>query len=942
MPVPESIQSHLKEEYDWLEEVFLTKDMADAVSITWAAHHAKQNRSKPFEVSITSLMPLLRDQAHSVATLRHCMEKIRDAVAFLNPGQIPVIAADQPLYALLKQIQWQWPEYGEDSFVIMFGGLHIEMAALKSLGTVLRNSGWTSSLTEAGVASSGTAESFLSAASVTRTRQAHQITACSLYNLMKEAYYNYCSDEPGRSNMNFEDWCDKRKNESPQFQYWNLVLSMELTVFMLIRSFREGNFNLYIEALAELIPYFFANNNINYSRWLSIHLRDMMTLEQQHPEVAREFHKGNFVVQKSGRHFSAMAIDQAHEQNNAVIKGDGGAIGLTEDPVALRKWMVAGPEVSRVVAAYEASSGSKDSTKSSRHHEQTHSAQKHFFQMVDAYSKVLREMGNPFQEDTADLLVLDTKNIADQALAEMVSTHHQRGKEQFKSFMDGLQNEGRCNFYNPIKKNQVCFFKHEQAASNSKQKILKDDCKLFSRLFISCQNRRSDLYEFFKHENQSAPASLSDNGKLHTCQKSQLAEILQTLVSMPDREPVGDAIIIDGSALINALPPRTPKSFNDYASQDILPKIQSYCAKYKRVDVVFDVYKQSSLKSELRLKRGQGIRRRVIGTSKTPANWRSFLRENTNKTELFHFLAEKICEEQIPSTVIVTKGDCAISNTEKSLVYISPCNHEEADTRIFVHAMDAILEGSKYITIKANDTDVLVIAVSVLPSLQEHGLEKMWIAFGQGASARWIPVHDVVSVIGPQKTSGIRYFHAFTGCDVVSGFRGKGKKSTWQTWNVCDEVSETFTKLSQCPTEVANDDLQKLERFIVLLYDRSSAATGVNEARLDLFARKQRSYDSIPPTQAALKEHAKRAAYQAGIIWGQALISNPETSTPADWGWTQEGDTWQITWTTLPPIALNCQQLTKCSCQKDCNRRCKCFRSGLPCTALCSCVCEEQ
>ena len=79
-------------------------------------------------------------------------------------------------------------EYGEDKFVIMFRGLHIEMAGLTSLGTLLEGSGWTSAITEAGVASSGTAESFLTAPSVTRTRQAHQITACSLYALMKEAY----------------------------------------------------------------------------------------------------------------------------------------------------------------------------------------------------------------------------------------------------------------------------------------------------------------------------------------------------------------------------------------------------------------------------------------------------------------------------------------------------------------------------------------------------------------------------------------------------------------------------------------------------------------------------------------------------------------------------------------------------------------------------------
>ena len=57
-----------------------------------------------------------------------------------------------------------------------------------------------------------------------------------------------------------------------------------------------------------------------------------MTLEKKHPQVAQEFQNGKFVAHKSSRQFSAVAIDQAHEQANAVIKGDGGAIGVTEDP----------------------------------------------------------------------------------------------------------------------------------------------------------------------------------------------------------------------------------------------------------------------------------------------------------------------------------------------------------------------------------------------------------------------------------------------------------------------------------------------------------------------------------------------------------------------------------------------------------------------------------
>ena len=49
-----------------------------------------------------------------------------------------MITFDQLLFDLAKQIQWKWPEkYGEDKVALMFGGLHIEMAALKTLASLI-------------------------------------------------------------------------------------------------------------------------------------------------------------------------------------------------------------------------------------------------------------------------------------------------------------------------------------------------------------------------------------------------------------------------------------------------------------------------------------------------------------------------------------------------------------------------------------------------------------------------------------------------------------------------------------------------------------------------------------------------------------------------------------------------------------------------------------
>ena len=88
-----------------------------------------------------------------------------------------------------------------------------------------------------------------------------------------------------------------------------------------------------------------------------------------------------------------------------------------------------------------------------------------------------------------------------------------------------------------------------------------------------------------RHENQSSPTSLSDGGKLHTCLKSQLTEILDAQVDIPERE----VVIVGGSAMVNLTPSRTSKTFEDYAREDILPKIHFNGTTYKRVDVVFDV-----------------------------------------------------------------------------------------------------------------------------------------------------------------------------------------------------------------------------------------------------------------------------------------------------------------------------------------------------------------
>ena len=77
---------------------------------------------------------------------------------------------------------------------------------------------------------------------------------------------------------------------------------------------------------------------------------------------------------------------------------------MTEDASALRRWMVAGPEVSHLVAEYEAASGAKDATVNTNHHEQTVKAQQVFLEKADKLTRVLQDFGNPFKEESRYLL----------------------------------------------------------------------------------------------------------------------------------------------------------------------------------------------------------------------------------------------------------------------------------------------------------------------------------------------------------------------------------------------------------------------------------------------------------------------------------------------------------------------------------------------------------
>ena len=92
---------------------------------------------------------------------------------------------------------------------------------------------------------------------------------------------------------------------------------------------------------------------------------------------------------------------------------------------------------------------------------------------------------------------------------------------------------------------------------------------------------------------------------------------------------------------------------------------------------------------------------------------------------------------------------------------------------MLLHAVDSANRGYRRIILRTVDTGVLILAVSTVVSQEHTGI---WVAFGSGKHLRYITAHDIAKELGHEKALSLPMFHAFTGCDTVSSFAGRGKR----------------------------------------------------------------------------------------------------------------------------------------------------------------------
>ena len=151
-----------------------------------------------------------------------------------------------------------------------------------------------------------------------------------------------------------------------------------------------------------------------------------------------------------------------------------------------------------------------------------------------------------------------------------------------------------------------------------------------------------------------------------------------------------------------------------------------------------------------------------------------------------------------------------------------------------MHIKDSILRyGTRAAIIWSPDTDVLILGVYFSGELDID----MWFKTGTEEKVRYIPMHEISIELGQELTSVLLAFHAVTGCDSTSYFKGRGKK---RSLSILRNSTDKFQSLKNLGDvfPLTNELISVCESFICRLYEVKSYANDINLLRYNISCKK--------------------------------------------------------------------------------------------------------
>ena len=901
----------------------------------WTAFNALALKDHVPGRSKVGYCPVVNSSPTDVSTVYAILRKCMDRCSSVGLG-FTVVVMDQAIYAKAVDIIAQRPLEFE-SLIPRMGAFHISCVFLAIIGKRFRDAGLYDILVESGVAGSAVASAALDGKQYNRAVRFHKLVAEGLERLRWQEFIQAASDghpeQPfhllqstlqdlqlciSGSNLDmimaspafrelhqrYRTFCQEKSANLPNFRFWSSYLSMVHLLLQFIRSSRTGNWSLHLACIRNVLPWCFAYDHVNYARFLSYYWVQMRSLRSTHPDVSQYLADGGFSVQRSDCAFAQVAADLAIEQSiNRATKTQGGVIGISRSPAAIQRWVLTAHDRGTIADACLEHCGLDNNAEMTNHlHKECQSSRMVADENdVIAICSTVSSLVNPFVVDEKayeKLVSLSSCTEASEAAMADLLRAEEVGEESFCKF---VHERLTCDppttaFHDPLKKLKLSTFTVKKKTSTgqgtkkaSDLRILQADHSLFSRIALIAQTRQMDLREVLTYPLGSLPWALAmHNGSIT---KTNKAVMLHRLAkeNPPDTAAsttATSALIIDAMAFIRLVKQSDiPATYAEFA-QYVLDRVSHNFTSYGRIDFVVDTYRSVSIKNIERGRRScaQGVLRQHIAnpTQQTPKQFSKYLSVGDNKEELITFLFQQWQQPnayaKIPpgKQLFTTSGQqCAeLTSTSATSIPDLLCSHEEADTRLVLHAQHAAAHGYDVVTVKSPDTDVAVIACALSHRIPATILFRT----GSRSKTQLLNLTGIGQKLGEEVCSALPGVHAVTGCDSVSTFVGIGKRSAFEIILKSPGARSAMAGLGQSFQSIPQEVLDGVEQFVCTLY-KAPQCTSINQARYELFCTKSLQSNQLPPCQDALRKHIARANYQAAV-WRCSLSAAPEVPEP--------------------------------------------------------------
>jgi len=159
----------------------------------------------------------------------------------------------------------------------------------------------------------------------------------------------------------------------------------------------------------------------------------------------------------------------------------------------------------------------------------------------------------------------------------------------------------------------------------------------------------------------------------------------------------------------------------------------------------------------------------------------------------------------------------------------------------------------KNIVCVSDDTDVMVLCMYV--NARENFPAKIYL---KRSFSRLIDVQKLNSAVGKDVANALVGLHAFTGCDTVSAFSGKGKVNPLKLASKNEIYISLFANIGT-QLYLSEDTFSMVQQFTCDLYSRGTKIKNINKLRYNMFRSKKGKLDSaqLPPCENTLRLHTQ-------------------------------------------------------------------------------------